>query len=199
MEHPPNPVSRRNATECQKLSAREAPTPGDIMSECLGRLRRNPQLKGKSVMRTLLASAGLALLMSLATEPSVSAQEAPEWMKQTLPDQVLKPHVDEYLAVMNPTGALDGKTKQLIGLGVAAQIPCAYCVYAHTKAAKAAGATDAQIKEEWLGRRQRVAFTLNTASSPPGVAVAIIAAVNGLLSALPPKRRSGGSMARPCA
>ena len=68
-------------------------------------------------------------------------------MKQTLPDQVLKPHVDEYLAVMNPTGALDGKTKQLIGLGVAAQIPCAYCVYAHTKAAKAAGATDAQIKE----------------------------------------------------
>jgi AhpD family alkylhydroperoxidase len=42
---------------------------------------------------------------------------------------------------------LDGKTKQLIGLGVAAQIPCAYCVYAHTKAAKAAGATDAQIKE----------------------------------------------------
>jgi len=68
-------------------------------------------------------------------------------MKQTLPDQALKPHWDEYLAVMNPTGALDGKTKQLIALGVAAQVPCAYCVYAHTKAAKAAGATDAQIKE----------------------------------------------------
>ena len=98
-------------------------------------------------MRTLLASAGLALLLALATEPSVSAQEAPEWMKQTLPDQALKPLWDEYLAVMNPTGALDGKTKQLIALGVAAQIPCAYCVYAHTKAAKAAGATDAQIKE----------------------------------------------------
>ena len=98
-------------------------------------------------MRTLLASAGLALLLALASEPSVSAQEAPEWMKQTLPDQALKPLWDEYLAVMNPTGALDGKTKQLIGLGVAAQIPCAYCVYAHTKAAKAAGATDAEIKE----------------------------------------------------
>ena len=98
-------------------------------------------------MRTLLASAGLALLLALAAEPSVSAQEAPAWMKQTLPDQVLKPHWDENLAVMNPTGALDGKTKQLIGLAVAAQIPCAYCVYATTKAAKAAGATDAQIKE----------------------------------------------------
>ncbi|MGX0937442.1 AhpD family alkylhydroperoxidase [Cupriavidus metallidurans] len=100
-----------------------------------------------SVMRTLLASAGLALLLALATEPGVRAQEAPEWMKQTLPDQALKPHWDESRAVMNPTGALDAKTKQLIALGVAAQIPCAYCVSAHTKAAKAAGATDAQIKE----------------------------------------------------
>ena len=96
---------------------------------------------------TLLASAGLALSLALATEPSVRAQEPPEWMKLTLPDQTVKPHWDEYLAVMNPTGALDGKTKQLIALGVAAQIPCAYCVYAHTKFAKAAGATDAQIKE----------------------------------------------------
>ena len=40
-----------------------------------GRPRRNPQLKGKSVMRTLVASAGLALLLALASEPSVSAQE----------------------------------------------------------------------------------------------------------------------------
>ena len=98
-------------------------------------------------MRALLANAGLALLLVLASEPSVSAQEPPEYFKQTIPDQALKPHWDEYLAVMNPTGALDGKTKQLIGLGVAAQIPCAYCVYGHTKLAKAAGATDAQIKE----------------------------------------------------
>jgi AhpD family alkylhydroperoxidase len=68
-------------------------------------------------------------------------------MKQLLPDQVLKPHWDEQLAVLNSTGALDAKTKQLIALGVSAQIPCAYCVFATTKAAKAAGATDAQIKE----------------------------------------------------
>ena len=68
-------------------------------------------------------------------------------MKQTLPDQLLKLHWDEQQALMNPTGALDGKTKNLIGLAVAAQIPCSYCVYGHTKLAKAAGATDAQIKE----------------------------------------------------
>ena len=97
-------------------------------------------------MLKYVLTAALALLLALATEPSVSAQEAPAWMKQTLPDQVLKPHWDEYQAVLSP-GALDGKTKQLIGLGVAAQIPCAYCVYALTKGAKAAGATDAQIKE----------------------------------------------------
>jgi len=98
-------------------------------------------------MRTLLASAGLALSLALATEPSASAQEPPQWMKQTLPDQLLKLHWDEQQAVLNSTGALDGKTKQLIGLGVAAQIPCAYCAYVLTKGAKAAGATDAQIKE----------------------------------------------------
>ncbi|HMK69309.1 MAG TPA: carboxymuconolactone decarboxylase family protein [Stellaceae bacterium] len=68
-------------------------------------------------------------------------------MKQTLPDQTVKPHWDEYQAVMNSGGALDGKTKALIALAVAAQIPCSYCVFAHTKQAKAAGATDAQIKE----------------------------------------------------
>lgn len=98
-------------------------------------------------MRTSLASAGLALVLALATQPGASAQEPPGWMKQTLPDQALKPLWDEYQAVFNPNGALDGKTKQLIALGVSAQIPCAYCVYATTKAAKAAGATDAQIKE----------------------------------------------------
>jgi AhpD family alkylhydroperoxidase len=98
-------------------------------------------------MRTLLASAGLALLLALATGPNISAQEPPEYFKQTLPDAVLKPHWDEQLAVGNPKGALDAKTKQLIALGVAAQIPCVYCVYGHTKLAKAAGATDAQIKE----------------------------------------------------
>ena len=98
-------------------------------------------------MRTLIASAGLALLLALATETSVRAQEAPAWMKQTLPDQALKSHWDLQLAVTNPKGALDGKTKQLIGLAVAAQIPCAYCVNGHTKSAKAAGATDDQIKE----------------------------------------------------
>ena len=38
---------------------------------------------------------------------------------------------------LNPKTALDVKTKELIGLAVAAQVPCAYCVYFHTAVAKA--------------------------------------------------------------
>src|SRR5450631_3234852 len=48
---------------------------------------------------------------------------------------------------LNPKTKLDGKTKELIGLAVAAQIPCQYCVYFHTSAAKANGASDQEIRE----------------------------------------------------
>ena len=48
---------------------------------------------------------------------------------------------------LNPKTQLNGKTKELIGLAVAAQIPCHYCIYFHTVAAKANGATDEEIKE----------------------------------------------------
>ncbi|HLH50781.1 MAG TPA: carboxymuconolactone decarboxylase family protein [Roseiarcus sp.] len=48
---------------------------------------------------------------------------------------------------LNPKTALSGKEKELIGLAVAAQIPCSYCIYFHTAAAKANGATDQEIRE----------------------------------------------------
>jgi AhpD family alkylhydroperoxidase len=48
---------------------------------------------------------------------------------------------------LNPNTALAGKTKELIGLAVAAQIPCRYCVVFHTRVAKANGATDEEIEE----------------------------------------------------
>jgi AhpD family alkylhydroperoxidase len=48
---------------------------------------------------------------------------------------------------LNPNTKLNGKTKELLGLAVAAQIPCAYCVYFHTAAAKLNGATDEEIRE----------------------------------------------------
>lgn len=48
---------------------------------------------------------------------------------------------------LNPDSKLDGKTKELLGLAVSAQIPCQYCVYFHTAAAKLNGATDEEIRE----------------------------------------------------
>jgi AhpD family alkylhydroperoxidase len=48
---------------------------------------------------------------------------------------------------LNPATALNGKTKELIGLAVAAQIPCQYCIYFHTVAARANGATEEEIRE----------------------------------------------------
>lgn len=48
---------------------------------------------------------------------------------------------------LNPKTELSGKVKELIGLAVSAQVPCTYCVYFHTAAAKANGATDGEIRE----------------------------------------------------
>jgi AhpD family alkylhydroperoxidase len=54
----------------------------------------------------------------------------------------------EFKAVqLNPKTKLDNKTKELIGLSISAQIPCQYCIYFHTAAAKANGATDEEIRE----------------------------------------------------
>jgi AhpD family alkylhydroperoxidase len=48
---------------------------------------------------------------------------------------------------LNPGTALPGRSKELIGLAVAAQIPCHYCIYAHTEFAKLNGASETEIGE----------------------------------------------------
>jgi AhpD family alkylhydroperoxidase len=100
-------------------------------------------------MKIVLIGFAFALLLASTPTQRASAQEsgAPEWMKQTYPADALKPAWEEFKAMNDPKGALDAKTKELIGLAVAAQVPCQYCVYYHTLAAKHDGATDAQIKE----------------------------------------------------
>jgi AhpD family alkylhydroperoxidase len=71
----------------------------------------------------------------------------PGFFKQ-LPDTAVAGAWTEMKAFqLNPKTELNGKTKELIGLAVAAQIPCQYCIYFHTAAAKANGATDEEIKE----------------------------------------------------
>jgi AhpD family alkylhydroperoxidase len=46
-----------------------------------------------------------------------------------------------------PNTAVPPKYKELIGLAVAAQIPCRYCVYFHAQAAQANGATQPELDE----------------------------------------------------
>jgi len=47
-------------------------------------------------------------------------------------------------------GALDPRTKELIGLAIAAQIKCQYCTYFHMQAARAHGAGDEELREAVL-------------------------------------------------
>ena len=48
---------------------------------------------------------------------------------------------------LNPDTKLSPTEKELIGLAVAAQIPCDYCVHFHTEAAKLNGASEEEVKE----------------------------------------------------
>lgn len=48
---------------------------------------------------------------------------------------------------LNNDTALNGKEKELIGLAVSAQIPCKYCTYFHTEAAKLNKANSKEINE----------------------------------------------------
>ena len=66
---------------------------------------------------------------------------------QKFPKNVLPSAWESFKVLTGSETALQGKEKELIGLAVAAQIPCNYCVYFHTEAAKAYGATEEEILE----------------------------------------------------
>jgi AhpD family alkylhydroperoxidase len=68
-------------------------------------------------------------------------------MTETFPEAAVDAAWQEYQAVFDPDGALDARTKELIAVVVAAQIPCAYCVHVHRIAAAQQGASDEEIKE----------------------------------------------------
>lgn len=69
-------------------------------------------------------------------------------MFKAMPEEGVAGAWEEFKSLqLNPNTALDAKTKELLGLAVSAQIPCQYCIYFHTAAAKANGASDDEIKE----------------------------------------------------
>src|SRR5436190_8786070 len=117
--------------------------------------------KSTGVLITLATAAGIGMVTALAhvaAAQDASAQATYRDIEQTLgsvpgffkqfPEAGIAGAWAEFKAIqLNPKTKLDGKTKELIGLAVSAQIPCQYCVYFHTAAAKANGATDEEVRE----------------------------------------------------
>jgi len=115
-----------------------------------------------TLLRTTIvtaAAAGLAFAVSASAALAEDSAEATyQDIEQTLgsvptlfkvfPQTGIPGAWAEFKSVqLNPDTALDAKTKELLGLAVASQIPCQYCVYFHTAVAKANGATDEEIRE----------------------------------------------------
>jgi AhpD family alkylhydroperoxidase len=68
-------------------------------------------------------------------------------MFEVFPEHALAGAWETFKQLQSPENAISPKYRELIQLAVASQIPCVYCVYFHTAAAKAFGATEAEIKE----------------------------------------------------
>jgi len=107
---------------------------------------------------TAIAIGAVTGLARIANAEDASAQAAYRDIEQTLgsvpsffkafPESGIAGAWAEFKSVqLSPNTKLDGKTKELLGLAVAAQIPCQYCIYFHTAAAKANGASDEEIRE----------------------------------------------------
>jgi AhpD family alkylhydroperoxidase len=117
--------------------------------------------KSTGVMVTFATALGIGIVTGLAQLAAAQDQSAQATFRdieatlgsvpsffRMLPDTAIAGAWAEFKSVqLNPKTRLDGKTKELIGLAVAAQIPCAYCIYFHTAAAKLNGATEEDIRE----------------------------------------------------
>jgi AhpD family alkylhydroperoxidase len=123
-------------------------------------MSRLSSMPSRSLLRSAaFAVAALALFVATPSRADDAAYEAaikdieqtlggvPTFVKK-LPKAALPGAWMEIKAMefSGPT-ALDPKTKSLISLAVAAQIPCDYCIWMDTNGAKQAGATDEQIAE----------------------------------------------------
>jgi AhpD family alkylhydroperoxidase len=93
-------------------------------------------------LNTMIPVAALALVAATAL-----AQEPPRFYKDTYPEHALKSRLEAEGVLVGGEAKLDAKTRELIALAVAAQIPCAYCVYVHDKKARAEGASEAEVRE----------------------------------------------------
>jgi AhpD family alkylhydroperoxidase len=129
------------------------------MTALPGRIKEETMTHCTGLLKTLAATLMIATFaMAPAKAEDASAQAAYKDIEATLgivprffkafPESGIAGAWAEFKSVqLNPATKLDGKTKELIGLAIAAQIPCEYCIYFHTVAAKANGASDEEVRE----------------------------------------------------
>src|SRR5260221_946751 len=150
-------IEIRSETIMQRPIATAKWRSGSLVHRTRRRRMRNSTTRLVAVA-TVAAFGVLAALVDPASAQETQGQavhldidqtlgSVPSFFKQ-LPETAIAGAWAEMKAFqLNPKTQLSGKTKELIGLAVAAQIPCQYCIYFHTAAAKANGATDEEIKE----------------------------------------------------
>lgn len=107
--------------------------------------------KQSNYTSSVSATSGVAMVSTSAQEAYKDIEKTfgfvPEFLK-AYPESGIAGAWQEMKSLqLNPDTLLTGRTKELIGLAVAAQIPCHYCTYFHTSAAKLNGANAQEIKE----------------------------------------------------
>src|SRR5581483_5414761 len=120
-----------------------------------GQTHKEPHMNLKNAVLMMVAVVPLvAHAEARSAEASAALADAQKTlgvvpaMVRDMPDENVAPFWEQLKSLqMNPNTALNGKSKELIGLGVAAQVPCRYCVYGHTEFAKVNGASERELRE----------------------------------------------------
>src|SRR5579864_5067880 len=100
--------------------------------------QRKTATKRLAVVSLVLAAVVGASSLALAGDKTPAGMP---WFFQAMPDAAQQSAWDMSTTLWGPNTAIPQKYKELIGLAVAAQIPCQYCIYGHTAGAKKAGAS----------------------------------------------------------
>lgn len=105
----------------------------------------------------------VTLMLLFGMSISATAQDSPEYKKaigeikaefgavpmmfEVFPKHALAGAWENFKQLNSPSSKIPAKYRELLQLSVASQIPCQYCIYFHTAAAKAYGATDEEVQE----------------------------------------------------
>ncbi|MDX1544245.1 MAG: carboxymuconolactone decarboxylase family protein [Christiangramia sp.] len=111
----------------------------------------------KELIKHLLLVPLLLISLTITAQDTSSYEKAkaeieeefgmfPEMFK-VFPDHALAGAWENFKKLNSPESKIPPKYRELLQLAVAAQIPCNYCIYYHTAAAKAHGATEEEIQE----------------------------------------------------